>query len=207
METTLFLVRHGETAWTTSRRVMGRRDVGLSDAGRTQAEQVARHLYKVEVAEVLSSPLLRAFETAERVAAAHGIDVARDPRLVDVAPGRWEGMAWDEVAASPEYRAFVRNPDATGFPDGEGLDVVRDRALASIEQALEDNELGANIVVVTHAGVIRVLLAHWLGMRLASYHRLRVGSGSVSVLRWGSDRERPRVLAVNHGDSLESVLA
>ena len=66
-----------------------------------------------------------------------------------------------------------------------------------MQQALGDNPGGENVIMITHAGVIRVLLVHYLGMTLASYHRLRVTAGSLSILRFSSDRELPRVLAVN----------
>jgi broad specificity phosphatase PhoE len=206
LHTKLFLVRHGETEWAKSKKVLGRRDIGLSEAGRAQADQAAERLAQVDVAEILASPLLRAVETAERIAAHHKIEVARDPRLTDLQAGKWEGKSYDAVLADEEYQKFLRDPRSHSIPGGEPLDAIRDRVVASIEQALEDNELGSNIVVVTHAGVVRVLLAHYLGMSLANYHRLRVGSGSISILRFETDRELPRVLAVNHGGELASIL-
>lgn len=206
MQTTVFLVRNADTEWSKTRRVLGRRDLSIAEEGARQAEAVAERLAKIEVAEVLSSPLLRAVETAEKIAALHKIEVARDPRLTDIQAGRWEGKRYDEVLADEEYQRFLRDPSSHDIPGGEPLDGVRDRVVGSIEQALEDNDVGSNIVVVTHAGVVRVLLAHYLGMSLANYHRLRVGPASISVLRWGSDRELPRVLAVNHGGALDLVL-
>ncbi len=207
MHTTLFLVRHGETEWAKSGRVLGRRDLGLSEAGRAQAAEVAERLAGTEVAEILTSPLLRAVETAEKIAERHQIEVARDPRLTDMQAGKWEGKTYQEVLSDEEYQTFLRDPRSPSIPGGEPLDAIRERVVASVEQALTDNELGANIVMVTHAGVVRVLLAHYLGMSLANYHRLRVGSGSISVLRFDSARELPRVLAVNYGGPLTIVLA
>jgi alpha-ribazole phosphatase len=206
VHTTLFLVRHGETEWAKSGRVLGRRDIGLSATGREQAQRAAERLKGVELVEVLSSPLLRAVETAELIAAAHKIEIARDPRLTDFQAGKWEGKSYSEILADAEYQRFLRDPQAPEIPGGEGLAAIRDRVVASIDQALEDNELGSNICVVSHAGVLRVLLAHFLGMSVANYHRLRVQSGSISVLRFDSDRELPRVLAVNYGEALEALL-
>jgi broad specificity phosphatase PhoE len=206
LQTTVFLVRNCETEWAKTQRVLGRRDLPLSDAGTQQAVAAAERLAKAEVAEVLSSPLLRAVETAERIATLHKIEVARDPRLTDFQAGRWEGMRYEDVLADQEFQSFLRDPRSHSIPGGELLETVRERVVGSIEQALEDNDVGSNIVVVTHAGVVRVLLAHYLGMSLANYHRLRVGAGSISVLRFDSDRELPRVLAVNHGAALDGVL-
>jgi len=66
-----------------------------------------------------------------------------------------------------------------------------------VSQALADNELGANIVIVSHAGPLRVLLAHYLGMNLVHYHRLRLSPASVSVLRFESEHGVPRILTIN----------
>jgi broad specificity phosphatase PhoE len=207
LQTTIFLVRNGETEWAKTRRVLGRRDLSLSDVGQRQAADSAERLAKTEVAEVLSSPLLRAVETAEKIATLHKMEVARDPRLTDFQAGKWEGKRYEEILAEEKFQNFLRDPQSHSIPDGEELGAVRDRVVASIEQALEDNDVGSNIIVVSHAGVVRVLLAHYLGMSLANYHRLRVGSGSISILRFDSDRELPRVLAVNHGGPLDVVLA
>jgi broad specificity phosphatase PhoE len=196
---TLYLIRNATTEWSRDGRVAGRRDLGLSAEGRAQAEELAKRMAEVEVAEVLASPLLHAVETAQPLAAQHGIEVARDPRLTDLAAGVWEGMRYADIAAAEEYRRFLADPLAQAIPGGERLTDTRDRVVASVAQALADNELGANLVVVSHAGPLRVLLAHYLGMDLANYHRLRVAPASISVLRFESEFGVPRVLAINCG--------
>jgi broad specificity phosphatase PhoE len=145
----------------------------------------------------MASPLPRAVETAELLAGPHGLGVVRDPRLVDLDAGRWEGRPHDEVAANPDYQRFLRNPIEERIPDGERLIDVRDRITAAVSQALSDNELGANIVLVSHAGPLRVLLAHYLGMSLIHYHRLRLSPASLSILRFESEEGVPRVLTIN----------
>jgi broad specificity phosphatase PhoE len=70
--------------------------------------------------------------------------------------------------------------------------------VASVSQALADNELGANILIVSHAGPLRVLLAHYLGMNLIHYHRLRLSPASLSVLRFESEVGVPRILTINN---------
>ena len=197
MHTTLYLVRNASTDWSREGRVAGRRDLALSTEGRAEAGRLAERLRALEVAEVLTSPLPRAVETAEAAASLHKLEVARDPRLTDLHAGQWEGARHQEVAASPEYKRFLADPLSASIPGGEKLTDTRDRMVAAIEQALEDNELGANIVIVSHAGPLRVLLAHYLGMDLASYHRLRLSPASVSALRFESERGVPRVLALN----------
>lgn len=197
MYTTLFLVRNADTDFSRDRRVAGRRDIGLSAEGRAQATALGRSLTGVDFTEVLSSPLPRAVETAEILASPLGLGVVRDPRLVDFAAGQWEGRPHGEVSASPEYQRFLLNPIDESIPGGERLIEVRERIVAAVSQALADNELGANILLVSHAGPLRVLLAHYLGMSLVHYHRLRVSPASVSVLRFESEVGVPRVLTIN----------
>jgi broad specificity phosphatase PhoE len=160
----------------------------------------------VKVSEILTSPLQRAVQTAEIIGSRYGIHVARDPRLTDFDVGEWSGKNFDEVLRSEGYRAFVANPGASRIPGGESLDDVRRRAVAAIGQALEDNPPGDSVAMVSHAGVIRVLLAHYLGSPVANYHRLRVSAGSISVLAFADDRELPRVLAVNHVGSIVTAI-
>lgn len=206
MQTTLFLVRCAATEWAEPRRFVGRRDLPLSDDGRAQARATADLLAGVRVTEVLSSPLIRAVETAEAVAAPHRIQVARDPRLIALHAGSWEGKTRDELATDAAWRAHVRDPMQNPIPAGEPLSALRDRVLASVHQALEDNQIGATIVMVTHASAVGVLLAHFLGMSLHNHHQLPVGHGSISILRFDSDLVPPRILAINHGPQLAQIL-
>lgn len=199
MYTTLFLVRNADTDFSRDGRVAGRRDIGLSKAGRAQAETlrdrlVADHL---DVIEILASPLPRAVETAEIVASAFGQGVVRDPRLTDFDAGRWEGQSHRDINASPEYQRFLVDPVGESIPGGEKIRDVRDRVVGSVSQALADNELGATILMVSHAGPLRVLLAHYLGMNLIHYHRLRLSPASISILRFESEAGVPRILTIN----------
>jgi broad specificity phosphatase PhoE len=199
MYTTLYLVRNADTDFTRDGRVAGRRDISLSGAGRKQAE-VLRDLIAAgnhDLVEILASPLPRAVETAEILAAPSGLGVVRDPRLIDFDAGRWEGQKHADIGVTGEYQRFIVNPVDESIPGGERIGDVRDRIVAAVSQALADNELGANILIVSHAGPLRVLLAHYLGMNLVHYHRLRLSPASLSILRFESEAGVPRVLTMN----------
>jgi phosphoserine phosphatase len=203
----VFLVRHGVTDWHVARRVLGQRDISLNADGVKQAQEAAEALAGVgPIDEVISSPMLRAIQTAEIIASRFKLEIARDPRLADFRVGKWEGMPYDEVTASPDYQRFVANPLSVQIPGGEDLRGIRDRAVGALDQALRDAPAGETLVIVTHAGIVRVLLCHYLGMNLAEYHRLRAAPGSTSVLSFRDDREGPRLLAVNWRGSLKEIL-
>jgi broad specificity phosphatase PhoE len=207
LETTVFLIRHGVTPWNAEQRVLGQRDIPLSPAGVHQAEAAATALASVKLGEVLSSPLQRAVQTAEIIGRSASIEVARDPRLIDFKLGKWTGMSYGEIAANDEYQQFLRQPDAMTIPGGESLDEIKRRAVSAVEQALSDSPSGDAVAIVTHAGIIRVLLAHYMGSPPANYHRIRVNPGSISILSFADDRDPPRVLAVNLGSSIDRVLS
>jgi len=208
VQTTVLLIRHGVTDWHREGRLLGHRDIGLNADGINQSHAAAKALRDLPTAEILTSPLVRAVQTAEIVAGQFDLEVARDPRLTDLNPGMWEGKAWADIADSPEYKKFLADPLAESIPGGgDSLISAQTRAVRSVEQALGDNPTGSCILVVSHAAPIRLLLAHYLGMHVASYHRLTVQPGSISVLRVSSDFDLPRVLGVNLHEDVRPVLA
>lgn len=203
----MFLIHHGVTDWHRDGKLLGRRDVPMNADGRAQAERIAGWLADMSIAEVISSPLQRALQTAELVGKRFDIELARDPRLTDVHLGQWEGKPAAEALASEAYQELLANPLSAAAPGGESFHEVKTRAAAAIEQALEDNPAGAGIAVITHARVIRVLLAHYMGAPPATVHRLRVHPGTVSVLGFSHESHRPRILAVNWAGGLGELLA
>ena len=206
METTVFIVRHGITDWHVERRVLGHRDVGMNRTGLLQAQSVAAALADVTIGEIISSPLLRAVQTADILAEKRGGAITRDPRLSDFRVGKWESLSYDEVAAREDYQKFNADPLHEKLPSGEGLPQIRDRAVGAIDQALRDAPTGESIAAVTHAGIARVILAHYLGLDLAGYHRLELLPGSISVLSFRDDRNPPRVLALGWRPTIKELV-
>lgn len=206
METKVLLIRHGITDWHAQGKVLGQRDIPLSAAGQAELAATAEALADVHLAEIISSPLQRALQSAEIVARARGIEVARDPRLTDFQLGKWSGMAQEAILATPEFQRFLASPTSERIPGGESLEEIRRRAVAAIEQAITDNPAGDAIAIVSHAGIIRVLLAHYLGAPVTNYHRIRVSPGSISILSFADDRELPRLLGMNLLASVAQVL-
>ena len=140
------------------------------------------------------------------MATPHHLEVARDPRLTDFHVGQWEGLKHAELSQQEGYRKFLADPEQAPFPGGERLSEVRDRMLSSLAQALADNELGASIGIVSHAGPLRVLLAHYLGMELVAFHRLRLSPASVSAVRFESEDAPPRLLLLNCVGDLRTTM-
>jgi len=169
----VILCRHGEAEGAAGR-FCGRFDPELSAAGLRQAEALAAALG--ETARVWSSPARRAVETAKAI----GPEPIVDPDLRELDFGEADGLSFDEVAARwPElYDEWLRRPTEVRFPGGEAFADFRSRVLDAM------GRIGPDGVVVTHGGVVRTALAHWLGMPDEAIVRIDVGHATVSVVEW-----------------------
>lgn len=192
----LVLVRHPEPANESAGRCYGRLDVGLSPAGREQCVLLAARLSSDPVDAVVSSPLRRAREAADAIAAAHALRVSVVPELQELDFGELEGRAYEEIHSShPElYERWMRAPTTVRFPDGESYEDLQAR-VADAVNSLREAHAGRTVVAVTHGGVIRAVLADALGMPHDRVFRLAVDVGSISRVTWldGS----PVVLSTN----------
>jgi probable phosphoglycerate mutase len=153
--TTLLLARHGETDWNRELRIQGSSDISLNELGREQARALAGELADVPLDAIYSSDLSRARETAEAVAATHGLDVRLDPRLRERAFGSWEGLTRDDIATLPDGSRH----------DGESDEEVRARVLEAV-QAIADAHPGRQVLVVAHGGALNTLWHHALGVHV-----------------------------------------
>jgi broad specificity phosphatase PhoE len=194
---TLVLTRHGLTDRSLPEQHLGQRlDVSINAAGRRQAEALRDRLRDVPFDRVVTSPLFRARETAEIVAA--GTPLTADPRLREMDYGRWEGRTYDEIEAEAgRYRRrWEATPDVLACPDGEsGNDVaLRVRACladliaeASAPRSREGGTL-RTVLLVGHATTSRILLCVAVGVPVRDYRRRFVqGQASLTVLRYGED--------------------
>ena len=194
MQTLFHLVRHGQYGLID--RALGGRAPGhaLSEAGREEAGRVAGALRGRTVAAVVSSPVQRAQETAAPIAAALGLAVETDAALVELDCGEWTGMTFDTLRERPEWHRWNRFRSSAAIPGGETMLAVQARTVAALER-LRAVHGDAEVVVVSHADVIKAALLHVLGAPLDHMGRLEVGPGSRSVVAWHD--ETARVLAAN----------
>ena len=159
--TTLALVRHGQTDWNAQRRLQGSTDIPLNDVGRGQARDAVAALSGYEWDAIVSSPLSRAAETANLIAAGLGLSVDRRvPELAERSFGPAEGLQ-----AGPELDG-LRTPDG-GFRGAESEDEAASRGLAALE-ALAEEFRGRRVLVVAHGTLLRVSLSRAIGRTLQS---------------------------------------
>jgi broad specificity phosphatase PhoE len=156
--TTILLARHGETDWNRENRFQGHADPPLNDTGRAQAAALAKALADESLDAVYSSPLRRAFETAEIAAAPHGLEPVPVDALREVDVGSWEGLTRAEIEQRyPEQ--FARWLDyGQGWNDGETYEEMGLRVIAALFE-LADGHEGERILAVSHGGPVRAVYA------------------------------------------------
>lgn len=182
----LFLIRHGETALNREMRYVGARDVPLSEVGERQAKGLAEAFAGLPVAAVYASPLARARETGSRIASRLGLALEPCPALAEQSFGEWEGLTRAEVVArgDGEILAAWEGDPSLPPPGGESLASVQARALALVEALKASHPEGGGLVLVSHVGPIKALLAAALGGPLATARRMFLDPGTVSVIDW-----------------------
>ena len=189
--TTLLLIRHGTTA-STGIRLGGRTDTSLDDRGRGQAREAGRRIAGLQPAALYSSPVRRTVETAELVGAEVGRDVALVEGLAEVEYGRWTDRGLAHVARTRRWRVVQSTPSLVGFPGGETIRGMQARAVDAIEGLVAGHRRDC-VVAVSHADVIKAVVAFYLGLPLDLFGRLHVAPGSVSALRLGAG-QKPALL-------------
>jgi probable phosphoglycerate mutase len=197
----LLLVRHGETEWNRVSRFQGGIDVPLNENGRRQAQQAAEFLKDVPIDFAISSPMLRPKETAEIILKSHPtVELERQETLKEINHGLWEGKLESEI--KQEYADLLRQwqvaPETVQMPQGENLQQVWDRAIASwnaiiTSATLSSTELKTGLVVA-HDAINKVILCHVLGLQAESFWCIKQGNGAVTVIDYPHGLEKAPIL-------------
>jgi probable phosphoglycerate mutase len=181
----LYLVRHGDTAWTDSHQHTGRTDLPLNERGEEHARQLGKRLQGVSFVRVFTSPLQRASKTC--ALAGFGAVAEVDPDLTEWDYGRFEGKVTSAIAKEwPNWELF-----RDGSPDGETPEQVAaraDRFLARVKDS------GGDVVAFSSGHIIRMIAARWLGLPPAAGRFFFCDPASVGVLGFEHDSRAQPVL-------------
>ena len=184
--TRIIAVRHGETAWNVDTRIQGQLDVPLNDNGRRQAQRLARELAASEqISAVYSSDLLRAWDTAQSIAAAVGLQTITEPGLRERGFGSFQGKTFTELETQwPDETARWRTRDPVWAPpEGETLVAVRER-VERATHALAQRHIGSQIVLVAHGGVLDMMYRCAAGLDVRAPRTWALGNASINRLLW-----------------------
>jgi probable phosphomutase (TIGR03848 family) len=192
--TTFFFVRHGVTSHTGHKLSGWMPGIHLNDDGRRQAEAAAAQLIDVKFKAIYSSPIERCFETAEIIAAPHRMKVQTDDALGEVEYGKWTDRSLKSLMRTKLWTTVQRWPAAMRFPEGETLRAVQARAVDAVEDLKAKHPKGP-VCCVSHGDVIKLVVAHYLGVHIDLYQRIMIGPASVSIVALGE--YGPAILSLN----------
>lgn len=186
--TRITALRHGETAWNVDTRIQGHHDVALNDTGRWQAARVGQALSVESIDAVVSSDLIRAYETAAQVADHHRLNIQTDTGLRERCFGIFEAKTFAEIeVAWPEDARQWRQRDTDFAPaGGESLLQLRVRVVQCF-QALARQHRGQHIVVVTHGGVLDVLYREATGQSLQAPRTWQLANAAINRVLWNGE--------------------
>jgi broad specificity phosphatase PhoE len=177
----LILVRHGETVWNREQRVQGMTDIALSERGRAQAVHLARRLMTEKIDRIVSSPLMRAYETAMIINQFHEAVVETDRDLRELDQGDFEGLTFDELRT--RHAGFLQrwrvDPGPIVIPNGESLDDLQVRAWRVIEKLMQ---APCTTLVVAHNFTITTILCKIQKIQLCQLREVTVETASQTVV-------------------------
>jgi probable phosphomutase (TIGR03848 family) len=207
--TTVLLVRHGRTAANVAGTLAGwTPGVELDETGRAQSAALAQRLRPLPLAAVVTSPLERCRQTADDIVADRdGTPLQVEHGLGEARYGDWTGRALTELAREPLWRVVQAHPSAARFPgdDGESLLDMQVRAVDAVRRWNGELPAGSTWVAVSHADVIKAVVADALGLHLDQFQRIQVDPCSVTVIRY--TELRPFLVRLNDvGGAVDGLL-
>lgn len=194
----LYCVRHGETTFNAEGRIQGQLDTQLSELGKKQALAVARALAKEPIELVISSPLARAYTTAEPLAKLLGVDIRTDDRLKEINAGIFQNLVPAEMAERfPEETKLwqAHDPDYC-IPKGESRRALMERGAAALDELLRSKLKVA--AVVAHGGLLTAAFKGLLGIP-ADRSPFMLYNGSINTLEL---TKQLRLMTLNRIDHL-----
>jgi probable phosphomutase (TIGR03848 family) len=196
---TILLIRHAENDYVKTGRLAGRLPgVHLNEKGRMQAERIGNRLAGVKIKAIYCSPLERAVETAEPLSRQIGVKATLRGGLSEIDYGSWEGKTLKQLRRRKLWPAVQVRPSLVRIPGGETFAEAQIRIcgeLASLSQSHKENEL---IAVVSHADVIKLAVAYFIGLPLDLFQRLMVFPASITTLQL--DGRGGRLINLNMAD-------
>lgn len=176
------LIRHGQNDLVANKLAGRLPGVHLNEAGHAQAQRLATLLADLPIKAVYSSPLERAQETALPIAQTHNLDIRTLPELIEMDYGRWQGKRLKALQRRKLWKTIQAQPSQVCFPQGERFVDAQERVVAGITALSQEYDQKDWVACVSHCDVIKLLVAHFLGLPLDNFQRIQIATASVSVL-------------------------
>ena len=159
----LYVARHGETQWNAENKICGRTDLPLTPKGMEQAQLLAQKTAGLKIDRILSSPMIRAIQTAEPTARIQGLPIQTDERLIEQDYGIYEGKDRQDPGFLANKRQF-----AYKYPGGESMMQLAYRVYGLLEE-LKNAKSEETVLLVCHGGICRVIRTYFEDMTNEEY--------------------------------------
>ncbi len=200
----IYLVRHGESVANTKGIYQGQTyNTPLSVMGKKQAEALAEYFADKDIGKILTSPLIRTKETAQKVASLKHLRVFIAPEIIETNHGQWEGLEkqvilekWPNI-----YQLWLTKPSEVKFPEGETFLETRKRIIHWWSRVTKEE---TDLLVVTHDNVIRIVVAEILGLNLDNIWKFQLNPAAVTVIE--AEDGNYHLLALDEKSHLKELL-
>lgn len=189
----LYLVRHAQSTANAEGVLAGRLPgITLDKKGKKQAEKLAKFLAAIEFEKIIVSPLERTQETA--MILKPETEVKLDYRIAECDYGDWSGKKIEDLQKEDLWKVIQSNPSEVKFPGGESMDEMFKRSWNAVE--FWNEEISGNYLMVSHADVIKSIVAQALGMDLDHFQRIAIRPASLTIIAFNPT---PMLMLLNFG--------
>lgn len=194
--THILLIRHAVNDFVKTGKLAGRTPgVHLNEEGQKQAEALGERLASATLHQLISSPIERTMETAQAVQKHHPhLELQLNDQIGEVDYGDWQGAVINDLRQRKMWDVIQEYPTRAYFPNGEAMRDVQVRAVNEIERLVSAYP-SDTIAIFSHADLIKMVVAHYLGMHLDVFQRIVISPASITGIQLG--HSRPFVTTVN----------
>lgn len=195
----IILLRHAHSIANESGILAGQLPgISLSKKGSQQAVDLVDRIGKVSFDSIRMSPMQRCQETlAPWLESPHSNGLKKfvlDEKLIEMNYGSWSGKKLNSLAKQPLWKIIQKTPSKVEFPQGERMTAMQKRAVASVEEAVQEKSKGTHLFV-SHGDVIKAMVASLLKMKLDNFQSLVIDPASITMLEY--DGESARLILFN----------
>ena len=200
----IYLIRHGQTDWNVAGKIQGKTDIPLNETGRRQAACLAKGMEHRPVAQIFSSDLIRARETARAIGDSQHVEVETISGLEEIGFGKWEGMTLEQIQVifPTEYEKWCENPVMVAPPGGESLSQIKERCRKVMEEILK--MANGDFAIVSH-GAMLAYVVEYLMRNDPNDQEIIVGNASITTIQYEPENGTAVLIQANDQEHLSAM--
>lgn len=200
----IYLIRHGQTDWNVAGKIQGKTDIPLNETGRRQAACLAKGMEHRPVAQIFSSDLIRARETARAIGESQHVEVETLSGLEEIGFGKWEGMTLEQIQVvfPEEYEKWCENPVTVAPPGGESLSQIKERCRRVMEEILKRAK--GDFAIVSH-GAMLAYVVEYLMRNDPNDQEIIVGNASITTIQYEPEDGTAVLIQTNDQEHLSAM--